>query len=1134
MARSGLSRSKISIRSLAAASLIVTALVAASSEAATARPDPARDESVSNGPVRKAASNGVVDLATATADRWIVQLDDPSVASRGAGAGTKLNVSSADNVNYREGLEAHQEGFKNTLRQIAPHAKVERTYQVALNGLAVKMSAGEADAVRRTPGVRAVTPDISLHLDMYATPEQIGAPTLWNQVGGQGNAGAGVKVAVIDSGIYVTRDAGGNYAGNPCFNDTGYQAPRGYPKGDTRFTNNKVIVARAYFRPDDPPTAGNDTPIQGPGASPHGTHTAGTVACDEGTSATISGVTVQLSGVAPHAYLMNYRVFYPSQFGDDFQSDNAYVAELVQAIDDAVADGADVISNSWGASYQNTLAWPDPMVQAAEAAVDAGVVMVFANGNAGPDEATSNAPANSPKVIGVGAVTKNATIVSGAIDVTAPAPVPAALVGQTVGTGNFGPQITATFGPAPYIPAEVASGGASTLGCAAFPAGSMTGAIALIERGACEFSTKVLNAQNAGAIAALVYNSAANGDNLQSMGPGAVADQVTIPSWFMRRSQGQAMRDYALANPSTAQAQFTYAPQTTPNIGDVMAGFSSRGPTTDKTIKPDVVAPGVDVVSSGYATGNFPANVTGFGSASGTSMATPHVAGAAALLVQLHPRWTPGQVKSALMTTATEKVFLNTTHTVPAGVLDRGSGRIDLTRAGNPGITLDQPSISGGEHQAGQTVAFKIKATDVSNGDSSWAVSSSGDGLIITPSSATLSVQKRKSARLTVQVGTAAGTAPGNYEGEVVLTNSATGEQLHVPIWLGVRPLPTTDVLLVDDDASGFGLGLADYGPTYKAALTAAGVSFDYLDVDAKSFPANIDLYKYRAVVMFTGDNTSFDFSGLFPGDQNALNEWLDSGGRAWVLGQNEAEATDSNASFSSPNQGRSRLFHGYLGLRYENGSIYGGAAPNPTATGAGFMRGVTLDLSPNGDGIDNQTSIEGDSVFANNDTFQAADTMTPLFLPIGSNAKAGTAISFSRGSEPSLEEERVMYRYRTVSMGFGLEGVNGAATQNEITSRTLSWLLDEVSVTASVTFGGPNHKTATFNAPATSSTGAAIVQWRWDFGDHSPVVTTTGPSTTHDYTSRRGVDARVEVTDSLGHRSVVHIRVARNDDNGE
>src|SRR4029453_16038813 len=121
----------------------------------------------------------------------------------------------------------------------------------------------------------------------------------------------------------------------------------------------------------------------------------GTIACDEGTTATVEGGTVQLSGVAPDAYLMNYRVFYQSQSTDDFQNKNAYVAELVQAIDDAVADGADVISNSWGSTYQNTLAWPDPMVESAEAAVDAGVVMVFANGNAGAAHPTRTAPGDS-------------------------------------------------------------------------------------------------------------------------------------------------------------------------------------------------------------------------------------------------------------------------------------------------------------------------------------------------------------------------------------------------------------------------------------------------------------------------------------------------------------------------------------------------------------------------------------------------------------------------------------------------------------------------------------------------------------------------------------------------------------------
>ena len=95
-----------------------------------------------------------------------------------------------------------------------------------------------------------------------------------------------------------------------------------------------------------------------------------------------------------------------------------------------------------------------------------------------------------------------------------------------------------------------------------------------------------------------------------------------------------------------------------------MASFSSRGPTTDKLLKPDVAAPGVDVLSSGYGIGDFPGPFTGFGAVSGTSMATPHVAGSAALLVQLHPSWTPAQIKSALMTTATENVWTNTAKTI--------------------------------------------------------------------------------------------------------------------------------------------------------------------------------------------------------------------------------------------------------------------------------------------------------------------------------------------------------------------------------------------------------------------------------------------------------------------------------------
>ena len=202
-----------------------------------------------------------IDLATYKAHRWIVQLAGAPLADyRGGVAGlhataaaatgaTRLDVASARSRAYVSHLQAVQRAFAQRLGRAVPGAKVQRTYQVVLNGLAVKMSRGQAATVRRMMGVRAVTPDIPYRLEMYSTPAQIGAPTLWGQVGGQGNAGAGVKVAVIDSGIFVRHDADGNYTGNPCFDDTGYTAPPGFPKGEKQFTNNKVIVARAYFRP---------------------------------------------------------------------------------------------------------------------------------------------------------------------------------------------------------------------------------------------------------------------------------------------------------------------------------------------------------------------------------------------------------------------------------------------------------------------------------------------------------------------------------------------------------------------------------------------------------------------------------------------------------------------------------------------------------------------------------------------------------------------------------------------------------------------------------------------------------------------------------------------------------------------
>ncbi len=181
------------------------------------------------------------------------------------------------------------------------------------------------------------------------------------------------------------------------------------------------------------------------------------------------------------------------------------------------------------------------------------------------------------------------------------------------------------------------------IGCKAFPAGAFAGKMALIQRGSCEFGVKVLNAEKAGATFAVIYNNAAGGDGLINMGPGVVGGQVTIPSIFIGLTNGTAMVNWYTANGAAAQAAMSTIAYQSGNTPDIIASFSSRGPGVGNVLKPDIAAPGVNILAQGYdptATGeavNF-----GYGQASGTSMASPHVAGAAVLLKQIHPELVAG------------------------------------------------------------------------------------------------------------------------------------------------------------------------------------------------------------------------------------------------------------------------------------------------------------------------------------------------------------------------------------------------------------------------------------------------------------------------------------------------------------
>ncbi len=1097
---------------------------------------------------------------------YIVQLTDPPLATYAGGLGglsptapaktgaTHLDLSQAASLAYASYLQGHQAAVETALRDAAPGAVVERRYGVVFNGLAVHMAEADVARVRTLAGVKAVLPVRAYHLDLDVSVPLIGAPHLWQQLGGADQAARGVKVAVVDTGIYIS---------NTFFNAAGFAYPPGFPKGDARYTTPKVIAARAYFRPSDPPAPGHETPLPGPSffnEFSHGSHVAGTIAGRANTVVTLQGelaasrgITHTLSGVAPGAWLMNYKVFYKPQNGSGA---SAYTPEILAALDDAVADGADIVSNSWGADAVSA-GWADPIVQAVEAAVDAGVVMVFAAGNEGPDKGTIDTPAVSSKVISVGASTTDVSVTypRGKLDVVAPTPVTTDVIGIAWEPSvRIGPPITGKLGPLPYVWAGDVTTDGQPEGCNLdgapnpFPNASLTGKIVLIRRGTCAAYDKVRNAQASGAVAVVIYERQPRG-RLPSVCY-ADCDQVTIPMVAVDQTDGEALLAWYRRYPTTAQLQIdaTSFVQSVPRDGIIY--FSSRGPSADLRLKPDVVAPGFYILSAGYG---YPSAFEGFGQASGTSMATPHVAGAAALLRQLHPTWSPAAIKSALMTTAKVE-GLNPQGEAPYGdlvehdptVLDFGAGRIDLTKAGDPGVILDPPSLWFAPHQ-GLYSTQMVTVTNVADREETYTVTVSqteqlDSGFVLQPGPTQITLKPGESQRIPVTLGIAPDAALGDYAGLIWLRG--TDHTAHVPYWLRVLPAQArTDVLLVDNDGSDQpGPDRPrDYVGVYTRTLESLGLSYTVFNADMAHLSSRFsigDLLQYKTVLWFTGDNAAQSSERQTEADQMRLRDYLNSGGRLLVSGQNVAVVSQLDSGV-----GNTLLYGGYLGAKYISDDVFEGALrglpPRPSiaaASGASFLNGVRLDLSTPvtttaGAGAGNQLSVDEIGMTADFDILNLGyGRVAPLFSALGGRPARTGIVGLSVSSEPSLEEPRQALAYRTAYLSFGIEGINdntGYATKADVMSKLLSWLTDEARV--SVT--GPT--TATIGTPISlvasgrsSASDATFTRYRWDFGDGTPVQDTLIPSVLHPYVRPRTYTVRVEATDSYGHQAIAALEV--------
>ena len=592
-------------------------------------------------------------------------------------------------------LERLQAAAAARLRAAIPQARVGRRFQVVLDALTVSLPAAELPALLRQRWVARVYPSVAYRLATDRSPGVIGADVLHDTTGADG---AGEKIGVIDDGIDQT---------NRFFDPTGFAYPPGFPKGITTSTTPKVIVARVFPGPN----AGRSglLPVD-PVDSFHGTHVAGIAAGDAGTTAPAGADhprTTGLSGVAPRAWLANYRVFtVPTPLGRV-----ADTPEIVAAFEAAVKDGMDVVNFSGGGAEVEPS--NDALIATVHAVAAAGVVPVIAAGNDRDDFGVGSvgSPGTAPDAISVAAVSDSHV---------------------------FGARLTVPADPSVAIPFRGANGEppprawrtsretlvdvGSLTGANGRPVerhlcldgalsrGSLEGAIALATRGLCPFTAKAARARAAGAMGIVFV------DNRQGEANDVPA-QLALPGGMIADVDGQRL--LALMRGGRVVVHVERGPfEIATGRSGVITSFSSGGPTPFRhLLKPDVAAPGGQILSATLRS----TDPSRFAVFDGTSMATPHVAGAAALLLQLHPSWTPAQVKSALMSTAAP-AWSDTARTREAAVPLEGAGLVALPDAAQPLLSTAPASLSFADVRPGEDRTLVLRVTDAGGGTGTWAV----------------------------------------------------------------------------------------------------------------------------------------------------------------------------------------------------------------------------------------------------------------------------------------------------------------------------------------------------------------------------------------------------------------------------
>ena len=667
---------------------------------------------------------------------------------------------------------------------------VRASYRIAYGGISMQIPANEIDELLSVDGVVAVQQDTLNQPLTSVSPTFTGASAVWPSLGGPSKAGEGVIVGVLDTGIWPQ---------HPAYNDPGISHPGGGPygcefgvAGDAAFACNDKLIG-AYAKTATYLSVLNALPgencVNEPtnvcsarDADGHGTHTSSTAAGGPVGSTPLFGVNRgPISGMAPGAHLIMYRVCL---------AQGCFGSDSVSAVDQAILDGVDVLnfSISGGAS-----AYTDPVELSFLDAYEAGILVNASAGNTGPGAGTANHA--GPWTNTVGASTSNRHFV-GSLTITASNGDTFTAQGATITAGVSTPTPVVLGSEIPGQPDDMCrragvtptDNAAGTAPPVNFTAGQAAGKIVVCRRQVGARVHKSNNVFLGNGVGMILYNGTPN--------LGVNTDNHWVPSIHLENTAAGTHPLIAFLNAHTGETATFTSGAPTAVTGDVMTSFSSRGPVGD-FIKPDVTAPGIQILA-GTTPDPFDTNfVVGppgqlFQAIAGTSMSSPHSAGIAALVKDAHPTWTPGQIKSALMTSSVQSV-LKQDGVTPSDPFDRGAGSIRANRAVSPTVTFDVtaqqyldsatdplnrihlnlPSINANPMPGLVTTTRTMKnVTDTNQVLKASATGPSGASIDVQPG--TIVVNPGETAEITVTIN-ATSLANGQYFGQITLDPNKPG-----------------------------------------------------------------------------------------------------------------------------------------------------------------------------------------------------------------------------------------------------------------------------------------------------------------------------------------------------------------------